>query len=220
MPLVAPSIISADFGCLKEQIQMVESAGADWIHIDVMDGQFVPNITIGAFIVEHIRRITDLPLDVHLMIQDPDRFIDSFRQAGADTITVHQEACRHLDRTLDYIRQTGAKAGVAINPATSPATIEYVLDSLDLALVMSVNPGFSGQKFIKGAIEKISVLRQMIGHRKILIEVDGGVTDVTGLNSIRAGADVLVSASYIFGAETPADHVARLKSLDASTQLV
>ncbi len=217
MPIIAPSILSANFANLERDLRMAEKAGADWIHVDVMDGHFVPNITIGPVVVEHIRKITERPLDVHLMISDPDRYLDAFRKAGADIISVHQEACTHLQRTLHAIRELGAKAGVVINPATSPHTLEYVLDDVDLILVMSVNPGFGGQRFIESSIAKIRTIKGMIGHRKIFIEVDGGITDQTGLQVLKAGANVLVSGSYIFSSSHPEDRLAKLKHLTTST---
>ncbi|MBX7151616.1 ribulose-phosphate 3-epimerase [bacterium] len=215
MPVVAPSILSADFNNLERDIHVAEKAGADWVHVDVMDGHFVPNITIGPIVVEHLRKITQLPLDVHLMIEKPERYIDAFRKAGADIISVHQEACTHLQRTLQHIRETGAKAGVVLNPATSHQTLEYVLDDVDLILVMSVNPGFGGQEFIETSIQKIQAIRTMLAHRKVFIEVDGGINDKTGLRVIKAGANVLVAGSYVFGAQQPADRIQILKKLSS-----
>jgi ribulose-phosphate 3-epimerase len=217
MPIVAPSILSADFANLERDIRMAEKAGADWIHVDVMDGHFVPNITIGPVVVEHVRKITDLPLDVHLMISEPDRYIEAFRKAGADIISVHQEACPHLQRTLHAIRESGARAGVVINPATSHLTLEYILDDVDLILLMSVNPGFGGQSFLESTIDKIRAVKAMIAHRKILIEVDGGITDQTGLKVLKAGAAVLVAGSYIFASSRPSERIAKLKNLTTNT---
>lgn len=201
MKLIAPSILSADFSCLGQQIQAVEAAGADWIHIDVMDGHFVPNITMGPIVVKAARKSTALPLDVHLMIKNPDLFIADFVQAGADLISVHVETCPHLNRTVRLIKQNGARAGVVLNPATPLSALEWVLDELDFVLVMSVNPGFGGQAFITSSLSKIRKLRQLIDQqgRKILIQVDGGVSNETieALNS--AGADVFVAGSAIFG---------------------
>lgn len=197
---IAPSILSADFGCLAAEIGAVAAAGADWIHVDVMDGRFVPNITIGPLIVEAARKSTALPLDVHLMIVEPERYVDAFADAGADIITVHAEACTHLHRVLQQIRARGKKAGVSLNPHSSPETIRYVLAELDLILVMSVNPGFGGQAFIPEVLPKIEALRQMIddGGYKVDLEVDGGVKPGTAHRVIDAGADVLVAGSAIF----------------------
>lgn len=217
MPVVAPSILSANFANLEQDVRAAEKAGADWIHVDVMDGHFVPNLTIGPVVVEHLRKITSLPLDVHLMIEHPDRYLGTFRNAGADIISVHQEACVHLQRTLHAIRESGAKAGVVLNPATPPHTIEYVLDDADLVLVMSVNPGFGGQEFLDSSLQKIRTLKEMIGHRKIFLEVDGGITEQTGLRVMKAGANVLVAGSYIFGAARPAERIQILKNLSTST---
>lgn len=213
MAIVAPSVLSADFAHLESDIRMAEEAGADWIHVDVMDGHFVPNITIGPFIVEHIRKVTQLPLDVHLMIENPDRYIQDFRNAGADIISVHQEACIHLNRTLQFIRSTGAKAGVVLNPATPHDTLSCVLDIVDLILVMSVNPGFGGQSFIADSIKKIAAISNMIGSRKIWIEVDGGINEQTSMDVIKAGAHVLVAGSYIFGSTNPKERIHKLKSI-------
>ncbi|CAN5614757.1 ribulose-phosphate 3-epimerase [soil metagenome] len=201
--LVAPSILSADFAKLGEEIKRVESAGADWIHVDVMDGQFVPNITIGPPVVRAIRKQTTLPLDVHLMIVEPDRYLEDFAEAGADYITVHVEACVHLQRTLSHIRKIGKKAGVSLNPGTSPETIRYVLDDLDLVLIMSVNPGFGGQKFIEAVVPKIKTVRSMLDnaeHPDVRISVDGGINSTTGRIVVDAGADVLVAGNAIYGA--------------------
>ncbi len=217
MPVVAPSILSANFANLEQDVRAAEKAGADWIHVDVMDGHFVPNLTIGPVVVEHLRKITNLPLDVHLMIEHPDRYLGAFRNAGADILSVHQEACVHLQRTLHAIRESGAKAGVVLNPATPPHTIEYVLDDADLVLVMSVNPGFGGQEFLDSSLQKIRTLKEMIGHRKIFLEVDGGITEQTGLRVMKAGANVLVAGSYIFGAARPAERIQILKNLSTST---
>jgi len=197
---IAPSILSADFSRLGDEIRAVQEAGADWIHIDVMDGRFVPNITIGPLIVKAVRRVTDLPLDVHLMIVEPERYVDAFAEAGADVITVHAEACTHLHRVLQQIRGAGKKAGVSLNPHTPESELRYVLNDLDLVLVMSVNPGFGGQAFIPEVLPKIAALREMIdesGH-PIDLEVDGGVKAGTAHQVIDAGADVLVAGSAIF----------------------
>jgi ribulose-phosphate 3-epimerase len=200
--LVAPSILSADFGRLAEEVRAVEAAGADWIHVDVMDGRFVPNITIGPLVVDAVRRATKLPIDVHLMIVEPERYVDDFRKAGADWISVHVEASPHLHRTLQQIRAGGAKAGAVLNPHTSEESIRPVLGDLDLVLVMSVNPGFGGQSFIPGALPKLRALRGMIDHAglDVALEVDGGVAAGTAPAVIGAGARVLVAGSAVFGA--------------------
>ena len=199
--LIAPSILSADFSRLKQELASVEAAGADYIHIDVMDGHFVPNITIGPFIVEAIKRSTKVPLDVHLMIERPEDYIKSFRSAGADIITIHAEATVHLHRLVQSIKEEGARAGVSINPGTPVEAIEEVLDCVDLVLVMSVNPGFGGQQFIPHSIEKIKKLRKMLDERglKTILEVDGGVK-VSNIKKVSmAGADMFVAGSAVFG---------------------
>jgi ribulose-phosphate 3-epimerase len=211
-PLIAPSILSADFAALGREIQATEAAGADWIHIDVMDGHFVPNITIGPAVVKALRPHTDLPFDVHLMIEPADPYLAAFAEAGADIITVQAEAVRHLDRTLDAIRRLGKQAGVALNPATPEQAIDYVLDRLDLVLVMTVNPGFGGQAFIPSMLRKIERVRQLVGNRPIRIEVDGGVTAETAPDCIAAGAEVLVAGSAIYrgGPERYAENIRAL----------
>jgi len=201
MKLIAPSILSADFTTLGDEIRNVEAAGADWIHIDVMDGHFVPNITMGPFIVEAVNKVTELPLDVHLMINNPDQYIPEFAKAGADWISVHAETCPHLNRTIDLIKSSDCRAGVVLNPATSLSTIEWVIEYIDFVLLMSVNPGFGGQSFISNTIEKTKKLKQMIDKRGLstLIQIDGGVNEKT-INTIsEAGADVFVAGSAIFG---------------------
>lgn len=198
---IAPSILSSDFGRLGEEIAAVEEGGADWIHVDVMDGHFVPNITIGPVVVEGARRATELPLDVHLMIENPDRYLEAFADAGADVLTVHAEACPHLHRTIQHIRQLGVKAGVAINPATPVHAVAEVLDDLDLVLVMSVNPGFGGQRFIEGSVDKVTRVRALLdgaGSRAEL-EVDGGVVAGNAARLVSAGATVLVAGSAVYG---------------------
>jgi ribulose-phosphate 3-epimerase len=197
---IAPSILSCDFSRLAEEISAVEAGGADWIHVDVMDGHFVPNITIGPVITEGARRATGLPLDVHLMIEDPDRYLDAFVGAGADIVTVHQEACRHLHGTLERIRELGARAGVAVNPATSLESIRNVLPNVDLLLVMSVNPGFGGQAYIPGSTSKLRAARAMLDEvgSAAELEVDGGVTTSNAQEVAGAGATVLVAGSAVY----------------------
>jgi len=201
MKLIAPSILSADFARLGEEIQAVEAAGADWIHIDVMDGHFVPNITIGPLIVKAARQSTRLPLDVHLMIEKPDRYIAEFVEAGADLVAVQVETCPHLHRTVQLIRECGARPGVVLNPTTPLSTIEWILPDVEFVMLMSVNPGFGGQKFIPATLEKIRQLRTMIEKRRLstLIEIDGGVNRSTIADIATAGADVFVAGSAIYG---------------------
>jgi ribulose-phosphate 3-epimerase len=197
---IAPSILSADFGKLAEEIRAVDSAGADWIHIDVMDGRFVPNITIGPPVIGAIRKTTGLPFDVHLMIAEPEKYIEAFAAAGSDWITVHVEAAGHLHRTVHAIKELGKKAGVSLNPATSLSAVEEILGDIDLLLLMTVNPGFGGQKFISGALSKIERAREMIDMLPAppLLEVDGGVTAGNIERIARAGADVFVAGSAVF----------------------
>ncbi len=199
---IAPSILSADFGRLAEEVRAVTTAGADWIHVDVMDGRFVPNITLGPVVVEAVRKATTLPIDVHLMIVEPERYVADFAAAGADIISVHVEASPHLHRTLQQIRALGKKAGVVLNPHTSEETIKYVLTECDLVLVMSVNPGFGGQKFISNVIPKIAAIREMAEALRVHvdIEVDGGMGVGTAGRVTRAGAGVLVAGNAVFGA--------------------
>lgn len=199
--IIAPSLLSADFGDLKGQVRLAEKGGADWLHLDVMDGHFVPNITIGPPVVKALRKITSLPLDTHLMIEDPDRYLESFRSAGADWITVHFEACAHLNRTIHRIKELGAKAGVCINPATPVEFLSDIIADVDLVLIMSVNPGFGGQKFLPGSLEKLRLAAALIRENKpgIHLEVDGGIDGTTARQVIEAGATVLVSGNYVFG---------------------
>jgi ribulose-phosphate 3-epimerase len=203
MVKIAPSILSANFAKLGEEILDVEKGGADFIHVDVMDGHFVPNITIGPLIVEAIRPVTKLPLDVHLMIEDPDQYIEAFAKAGADYITVHVEACRHLHRTIHLIKSLGVKAGVVLNPATPVETIQHVIADIDMVLLMSVNPGFGGQKFIPEVLPKIKRVKELAAQKgaSIEIEIDGGVNSETAKLCIEAGATVLVAGSAIYNQE-------------------
>jgi len=200
MKKIATSILSADFTCLGQEIKNVEMAGADWIHVDVMDGHFVPNITMGPLVVEAVRRSTELPVDVHLMIQNPDLYIPDFSAAGANYISVQVEICPHLHRTIHMIKENGVKAGAVLNPATPLSSIDYILEDLDFVLIMSVNPGFGGQKFITSAIDKIGKLKESIRDKgtATLIQVDGGVNSTTIAAVSRAGADVFVAGSAIF----------------------
>ena len=214
MVKIAPSILSADFTRLGEEVKSVEQAGADYIHVDVMDGHFVPNITIGPIIVEAVRRVTELPLDVHLMISNPDYFIEDFVRAGADIITIHTEAVKHLHRSIQHIRKAGARPGASLNPATPLQVIEYILDDLDMVVIMTVNPGFGGQEFISEVIPKIERLKEMIDKRglNIEIEVDGGINpDNISLVS-SAGANVFVAGSAVFGSKDYARTIRKMKS--------
>jgi len=197
---IAPSILSADFAALGDELRAIEAAGADWIHVDVMDGHFVPNLTIGPAVVKALRRHTALPFDVHLMISPVDGFLDAFAEAGADTITVHPEAGPHLHRTIQRIKGLGKRAGVSLNPATPAKMLDYVIDDVDLVLVMSVNPGFGGQKFIASQLRKIEAVRKMIEKtgRVIDLQVDGGIDATTAVHAISAGADVLVAGTATF----------------------
>ncbi|MFH7320495.1 ribulose-phosphate 3-epimerase [Desulfurivibrio sp. D14AmB] len=213
-PQFAPSILSADFSRLGEEIRAVAAAGADIIHVDVMDGHFVPNITIGPLVVDAVRKITDLPLDVHLMVENPERYVEAFARAGADWITVHVETGHHLHRTVHQIKDLGKRAGLVLNPATSLATLDYLLAEIDLVMLMSVNPGFGGQSFIPSALQKIRELKGMIEERGLSteIEVDGGVAPDT-IRAIReAGADIFVAGSAIFGRPDYARAISDLKA--------
>ncbi|MDI9570813.1 MAG: ribulose-phosphate 3-epimerase [Pseudomonadota bacterium] len=213
MRIIAPSILSADFSRLGEEIRAVEAAGADWIHIDVMDGHFVPNLTIGPGVVASLRRITRLPFDVHLMIAEPDRYLDAFLAAGSDFLTVHAEAVVHLHRAIAYIKEKGVKAGVSINPATPPAMIEPVLADIDLLLVMTVNPGFGGQKFIPTMIPKIQAARRMIDETAphVVLEVDGGITVANIDTAAAAGATAFVAGNAVFSSPDYRQAITALK---------
>lgn len=213
--LVAPSLLASDFTRLGEEVQMVNESQADWLHVDIMDGRFVPNISFGMMIVEAVKKVAQKPLDVHLMIVEPEKYIESFRKAGADVITVHYEACPHLHRTLQQIKDTGAKAGVALNPHTPISLLEDVIEMIDVVLLMSVNPGFGGQKFIYQTIPKIRQLKHMITVRNTptLIEIDGGVGLQNAEAILQAGADVLVAGSSVFKAEDPKAVIVKLKSI-------
>lgn len=213
--LIAPSVLAADFTKLRAEIEMVNTSEADWFHLDVMDGRFVPNITFGMMIIDAIRKMATKPLDVHLMIVEPEKYIEQFRKAGADVITVHYEACTHLHRTLEQIKATGAKVGVALNPHTPVTHLEDVLEMLDLVCLMSVNPGFGGQKFIYQTLNKIKKLREMLDERNLdcHIEIDGGVGLQNAETILQAGADVLVAGSSVFNAENPHKAIADLKAI-------
>lgn len=210
---IAPSILSANFATLGEDIKDVELGGADYIHVDVMDGHFVPNITIGPLVVDAIRPITKLPLDVHLMIENPDQYIPEFAKAGADIITVHVEACRHLHRTIQLIKEQGIKAGVVLNPSTPVDTIKHIIADIDMVLLMTVNPGFGGQAFISSVVPKIKEVREMANelNLELDIEVDGGINEETAKICIEAGANVLVAGSFIYGSSNRGEAIKMIR---------
>lgn len=213
--LIAPSVLAADFANLQRDIEMINNSEADWFHIDIMDGVFVPNISFGMPVLEAINRHANKTIDVHLMIVDPDRYISTFKELGADVLTVHYETCNHLHRTLQAIKAEGMKAGVALNPHTSVDLLEDVIQNIDMVCIMSVNPGFGGQSFIENTYDKVRKLKALIAKKNAntLIEIDGGVTNKNAKALVDAGADVLVAGSYVFGAENPTATIADLKNL-------
>lgn len=213
--LVSPSLLAANFGNLDSDVKMVNNSEADWVHLDIMDGVFVPNISFGFPVIKAVKRIAVKPLDVHLMIVDPDRYLDQFCEAGANNLTIQYEACTHLNRTVAEIRNLGMKAGVAINPHTPVMLLKNILPYIDMVLIMTVNPGFGGQIFIKESYNKIIELRKMIdtGHYNVLIEVDGGIDTANAIDLVEAGANVLVAGSSVFKSKDPAKTISRLKKL-------
>ena len=213
--IVSPSLLSADFNHLADDIEMINSSEADWFHLDIMDGVFVPNISFGLPIVKSVKKLAQKPLDVHLMIVQPERYIEAFAKAGADVLTVHYEACTHLHRTVQEIKAHGMKAGVSVNPHTSVKLLEDILPEIDLVLIMSVNPGFGGQSFIKNSLKKITELRNIadVVNPEVIIEVDGGVDTQNHREIVKAGANALVAGSAVFGAENPAEAISKLKTI-------
>lgn len=213
--LIAPSVLSCDFANIQRHVEMINHSRADWFHVDVMDGVFVPNISFGFPVVSAIKKHALKPLDVHLMIQNPDQYIAEFKKAGADVLTVHYEACTHLHRTIQQIKENGMKAGVALNPHTPVNVLETVIKDIDMVLIMSVNPGFGGQKFIEGALDKVSKVKEMIlkAGSNTLIEVDGGVNSETAVELLKAGADILVAGSFVFNSPDPNQTISDLKDL-------
>jgi ribulose-phosphate 3-epimerase len=213
--IISPSVLSCDFANIQRDVEMINQSDADWFHVDVMDGVFVPNISFGFPVIQAIKKHAKKPLDVHLMIQNPDQYIDAFKEAGADILTVHYEACTHLHRTIQAIKAAGMKAGVALNPHTPVDFLQDVIEDLDLVLIMSVNPGFGGQKFINNAVLKVEQVKNLI-HMKgshALVEVDGGVNLETGLELVKAGVDALVAGSFVFNSENPSKTISDLKNL-------
>jgi ribulose-phosphate 3-epimerase len=215
MPVIAPSILAADFANLEREVKMINESQADWIHVDVMDGVFVPNISFGIPVIEAIKKHAKKPLDVHLMIVQPERYVETFHKAGADVLTVHLEASTHLHRTIQHIKSLGMKAGVAINPHTSVALLKDSIADIDLVCMMSVNPGFGGQKFIENTYEKVAELKSLISMKesKALIEIDGGVNQNNAKPLVVAGADVLVAGNFVFSSDNPKDVISRLKAI-------
>jgi ribulose-phosphate 3-epimerase len=215
MPIISPSMLSCDFANIQRDVEMINRSQADWFHIDIMDGVFVPNISFGLPVLAAMKKHATKPMDVHLMIQHPDQYIRDFKEAGADMLTVHYEACTHLHRTVQVIKQEGMKAGVALNPHTNIELLEDIIEDLDLVLIMSVNPGFGGQKFIKNALYKVEQLKHLINRQgsHALIEVDGGVNLETGAELLKAGADALVAGSFVFNSANPEQTIADLKAL-------
>jgi ribulose-phosphate 3-epimerase len=213
--LIAPSILSSDFSNLQSESEMLNNSKADWFHIDVMDGVFVPNLTFGMPVIKAIKKHANKPFDVHLMIVEPEKFIEDFANVGADILTVHYEACTHLHRTIQQIKAKGMKAGVALNPHTNVNVLEDIIQDIDVVLIMSVNPGFGGQSFIENTYDKVSSLKKMINRKgaKTLIEIDGGVSSLNARKLIDCGADVLVAGSFIFKSENPLDTIIQLKSV-------
>lgn len=213
--LISPSVLSCDFANIQRDVEMINNSSADWFHVDVMDGVFVPNISFGLPVVKAIKRHAKKPLDVHLMIENPDQYVEEFAKSGADILTVHYEACRHLHRTIQLIKANGMKAGVALNPHTSVSVLEDVIMDLDLVLIMSVNPGFGGQKFIQHTLSKVEQTKALISKTgsNAVLEVDGGVNTTTGAALIKAGADVLVAGSFVFNSENPTQTILDLKSM-------
>jgi len=213
--LISPSLLAADFGNLEKEVLMINKSQADWLHLDIMDGVFVPNISFGFPVIEHVKKIASKPLDVHLMIVDPDRFLSRFRDAGANILTVQYEACVHLQRTVTEIRNMGMKAGVALNPHTTVSLLKNTLPFIDMVLIMTVNPGFGGQSFIPESYNKISELRETIdkGGYKVLIEVDGGIDTKNAAKLIESGVNVLVAGNAVFGSKDPVDTIRKLKNL-------